>query len=176
MELSHDQLIRARRGDRAAQGELIRVYQDRVYAVCRALVGGDAEDCAQDVFLKVLAALPRFVPGPVPLGAFVLRVARNHCIDRLRTRRVSAADPDGIEGGRRADEGLRAGEVRAAVARLPEEQRAAVALRTWGELEYEEIAAIEGVPVGTIRSRLSRAREALRLMLGEEQEVRHARR
>ena len=55
--------------------------------------------------------------------------------------------------------------VLAALARLPEEQRAVVALREWEGLDYEEIAAIEGVPVGTVRSRLARARAALRELL-----------
>src|SRR5205814_10724036 len=63
--------------------------------------------------------------------------------------------------------------LRRAIAELPEEQRAVVALRLWDELDYEEIAAVEPVPVGTVRSRLARAKDALKRALGVVDEERH---
>jgi RNA polymerase sigma-70 factor (ECF subfamily) len=170
VELTPEQLDRARRGDRAARTLLVETYQQRVFAVCRALAGSDATDCAQDTFVKVLRYLDRYdVNRPVAFGAYVLRIARNVCLDRARSARISKyadADIDAMPGGGLPDLALaaeqRAARVRDAVLALPTDQRAAVALRMWGELEYEQIAEIEGVAIGTIRSRLSRARDALR--------------
>ena len=178
MELDADSVNRARAGDRAAQQQLVEVYQRRVYALCAALAGSDAEDVAQEALLHALAKLATFDPrGTARLGTFVLRIARNLCIDRARSAHVRladrAADVDHVAGGGRADIALAheqsAERVRCAVLALPDDQRAAVALRMWGELDYAEIAAIEHVPIGTIRSRLARAREALRAALAYEE-------
>lgn len=171
MDLGPEELARARLGDRAAQAAFVAMYQDRVYAVCTALAGPDAEDCAQEALLAAMLGLNRFLDdGPARLGTFVLRVARNRCIDRARSVRVRAharnVDAEQIAGGVAADASLDAARdaetVRAAVLALPADQRAVVALQMWGELEYEEIASVLEVPVGTVRSRLARAREALR--------------
>jgi RNA polymerase sigma-70 factor, ECF subfamily len=169
MELSAALLARLRAGDRAAQEALIRAFQVRVYAVCRALAGSDADDCAQDALLKLLTHLRHRDPArAAPLIAIALRIARNVCIDRARSARVRAGpalDPGTVTTpghGDALDDARRADLVRAAVFALPDDQRAVIALRMWGELDYAEIARIEGVPVGTIRSRLSRARDALK--------------
>ncbi|MEP6859947.1 MAG: sigma-70 family RNA polymerase sigma factor [Deltaproteobacteria bacterium] len=157
-----------------AQGAFVEVYQQRVYAVCVALAGADAEDCAQDALLAALLGLGRFDPhGPARLGTFVLRIARNRCIDRARSAHVrasrDASDPDRlvVVAGAvaqlvRADDHET---VRAAVLELPDDQRTAIVLQLWGELEYGEIAEIVGVPIGTVRSRLARAKETLRARL-----------
>ena len=176
MELAREVVARARSGDRDAQAAFVATYQDRVYAVCVALAGADAEDCAQDALVAALAGLARFdLDGPARLGAFVLAIARNRCIDRARASRVRAWAGD-VEIDTLASAGHAAADValarereheavRRAVLELPDEQRAAIALYTWGELDYAEIAAILDVPVGTVRSRLARAREALRARL-----------
>jgi RNA polymerase sigma-70 factor (ECF subfamily) len=170
MDLPPIQLARARRGDRDALAALVRHYQDRVYAVCVALAGADAEDCAQDALVKVLAAVHRFDPARGPsLGAWVMTITRRVCIDRSRAARVARradcpVDALAAPGGEATDP-ARAALVRRAVLDLPDEHRAAMVLRVWGELAYEEIAQIEGVPVGTVRSRLARARDALRATL-----------
>ena len=177
MELARDLVARARSGDREAQAAFVAIYQDRVYAVCLALAGSDGEDCAQDALVAALAGLRRFDPdAPGRLGAFVLQIARNRCVDRARSARVrtwsgdvevdelahsSAAAADMLSHARDAEV------VRRAVLELADDQRAVIALRTWGELEYDEIAAILGVPIGTVRSRLARAREGLRARLGD---------
>jgi len=175
MELARDLVARARSGDREAQAAFVAIYQDRVYAVCLALAGSDGEDCAQDALVAALAGLRRFDPdAPGRLGTFVLQIARNRCVDRARSARVRTwsgdVDVDELAGsGDAADRLSRARDaevVRHAVLALADDQRAVIALRTWGELEYDEIAAILGVPIGTVRSRLARAREALRARLG----------
>lgn len=172
MELEGAEIDRARRGEPSARALLIRTYQDRVYAVCRALAGEDARDCAQETFLKVLTGLDRFdTSRPTPLGAFIIRIARNICFDRARTastqRRILAMHGDQLIPVD-APTDPRSEAIRAAVLALPADQRAAIALRIWGELDYQEIAEIESVPVGTVRSRLARARDALQLALTKE--------
>jgi len=166
----------ARAGDRDAQQRLVETYHPRVYALCAALAGGDAEDVAQEAMLHALRRLRAFDPrGEAKLGTFLLRIARNLCTDRARSARVRLArdaDLARVAGGAHADHALATEQdaevVRRAVLALPEDQRAVVALRVWGELDYAEIAAIERVPVGTVRSRLARARDALRAALDQE--------
>ena len=173
MELDRENIVRARRGDRTAQAAFIAMYQDRVHAVCVALAGPDADDCAQEALLSALLSLQRFDDRrPARLGTFVLRIARNRCIDRARSARVRTridVDVERLPALGAADTSLDAAReaelVRAAVLSLPDDQRAAIALRCWGELEYEEIAELLEIPLGTLRSRLSRAREALRTLL-----------
>jgi RNA polymerase sigma-70 factor, ECF subfamily len=168
--LATTDIERARRGDRAARARLVEVYQDRIYAVCRALAGVDAYDCAHDSLIKILTGLDGFdATKPTPFGAFVIRVARNTCIDRARSAHVrkrgdvvieDLASPAAVGPDER---------VRAAVLALPTEQRTAIVLRMWGELDYEQIAELEQVPIGTVRSRLARARDALRQALSDEE-------
>jgi RNA polymerase sigma-70 factor (ECF subfamily) len=184
VELATDLITRARAGDRSAQQSFVEAYQQRVYAVCAALAPGHAEDLAQEALLRALLSLGRFeLNGPARLGTFVLRIARNLCIDQLRStkrRGPHDADVDQLVGGGSADHHLAAARdaerVRIAVLALPPDQRAAVVLRMWGELDYAEIASIENVPIGTIRSRLSRARDELRRMLAatDVTEISHA--
>jgi RNA polymerase sigma-70 factor (ECF subfamily) len=170
-----------RRGDEAAFRALVEAHQDQVYALCAALAGADAEDLLQETFVRVHAAIPRFEPnGPASLKTWILTIARRLCTDRSRAARVrlaGALPADGLAADDAPDRDLERSRLRArirlAVAALPEEQRAVIALREWDGLAYEEIATIEGVPVGTVRSRLARAREALRAALSDE-EVAHA--
>jgi RNA polymerase sigma-70 factor (ECF subfamily) len=178
-ELPAVTIAACRRGDGHAFRSLVECYQGRVYVLCAALAGrADAEDLAQETFLRVHQAIGRFaLDGPATLGGWILTIARRLCHDRARGARlrVEVALGDGAETAaatRSPEEAVQgAGLVAAlyaALATLPEEQRAVFALREWDGLEYEEIAAVEGVPVGTVRSRLSRAREALRVALGEQ--------
>jgi RNA polymerase sigma-70 factor (ECF subfamily) len=176
-ELPAPTLAACRRGDGHAFRALVECYQDRVYALCVALAGrADAEDLAQETFLRVHQAIGRFDPaGSATLGGWILTIARRLCHDRARSARlrVEIASGAGLETAaatRSPEEAVHGASLmaalHAALAALPEEQRAVFALREWDGLEYEEIAAVEGVPVGTVRSRLARAREALRAALG----------
>jgi RNA polymerase sigma factor (sigma-70 family) len=143
MELARDLVARARSGDREAQAAFVAIYQDRVYAVCLALAGSDGEDCAQDTLVAALVGLRRFDPdAPGRLGTFVLQIARNRCVDRARSARVRTwsdveVDELGGSGDVAADRLSRARDaevVRRAVLELADDQRAVIALRTWGEL------------------------------------------
>src|SRR4051812_71771 len=176
-ELDRATLARCRRGDAEAFRALVERYQDRVYALCVALAGGDGEDLTQETFVRVHAAIADFdADGPARLGAWILTIARRLCTDRFRQRRPTVAlDVVALGDATPAadaqlDRARQARALRRAIAELPEDQRAVVALQVWDELEYEEIAAIERVPVGTVRSRLARAKEALKRALGVDDE------
>ncbi len=165
-----------RRREDWAFRRLVERHGQPVYALCVALAGSDGEDLAQETFLRVFRAVGEFDPrGPASLKSWILTIARHLCQDRARHVKrgveVAVPPPEARDPAAGPDERLaaaRLGErLRSALARLPEEQRAVIALREWEGLEYEEIAAIEGVPVGTVRSRLARARAALRETLGE---------
>ena len=161
---------------------VVEEHQGAVYALCAALTGAaDAEDVAQETFVRVYQAIDRFDPkGPATLRTWILTIARRLCHDRAKKRRLSAveleaaapvpASPEDELAARRLSARL-ADEIM----RLPAEQRAALALYEWGGLDYEEIAAVEQVPVGTVRSRLARAREALKAVMGEQENRSHAR-
>src|SRR6185312_2495953 len=174
-ELDRATLSRCRRGDAQAFRALVEHYQDRVFALCLALAGSEAEDLTQETFVRVHGAVGGFDPdGPARLGAWILTIARRLCTDRARAvgrRPTVALDVVPLGDGRpgadtELDRARRARALHQAIAALPEEQRAVVALQLWDGLEYEEIAAIERVPVGTVRSRLARAKDALKRALG----------
>src|SRR5690348_5342870 len=178
-ELDEVTLRACRRGDRAAFRALVHCYQDRVYALCVALAGSEAEDLAQETFVRVHDHVARFDPaGPATLGGWILTIARRLCIDRARVRRRREELTEALpEPGwdepldARLERAEEARAVRRAIAALPFEQRAVLALRLWDGLDYQQIAAVEEVPVGTVRSRLARAKQALRQALGGEPAV-----
>jgi RNA polymerase sigma-70 factor (ECF subfamily) len=183
-ELDAVSLERCRRGDASAFRTLVECYQDRVFALCVALAGrADAEDLAQETFARAHAALGRFDPsGSATLGGWLLTIARRLCADRARGARLRVEVAVGVPVGPADDRGpeerlvrARLGDrLRAAIAALPDDQRAVIALREWDGLDYNEIAAIEAVPVGTVRSRLARARQALREALAGDERGIHA--
>lgn len=143
-------------------------------AVCFRIVinRADAEDATQMALISIVRALPNF-DGRSKFSTWVYRIATNAALDEVRrTRRraipsddpvvYSGQTPGGADG---VDAQL---DVSAALALLPEEYRTAIVLRHIADLEYEEIAAIQGVPVGTVRSRLSRGRAQLAEILGNQ--------
>jgi RNA polymerase sigma-70 factor (ECF subfamily) len=180
-ELAADVLVRAQRGERAACRALVRRYERPVFALLSRLLGqraGLTEDLAQETFLRAFAALPRFDPrGPARLSTWILTIAGRLCVDELRrhapTHEPLLAALDTAAPGR-ADEHTHRRRLAAAIdqalAGLSPEYRVAFVLREFHELEYPEIAAALQIDRGTVKSRLSRARAALRLALAE---VRH---
>jgi RNA polymerase sigma-70 factor (ECF subfamily) len=162
-------LGRAQAGDPAAFRQVYEHCAEGVYRFLHRMLGdaAAAEDALQETFLRVLGALGRFEPdGPAPLVHWVLTIARRVALTRevsgQRARRrdqvVFQAAPPSVP----PDE---AGELRQALQdaleALPPEQRSVFVLREGEGLSYEEIAAIEGVDLGTVKSRLHRARLAL---------------
>jgi RNA polymerase sigma-70 factor (ECF subfamily) len=122
-----------------------------------------AEDLTQRVFILLLEDPARYDPSRGPLQHYLFGVARNlrHAWERER-KRVVEIDPSFPAGHRRNEASM---SVRQAVDALPEDQREALILREFHGFDYESIARLQNVPVGTVRSRLSRARETLRQML-----------
>jgi RNA polymerase sigma-70 factor, ECF subfamily len=167
-------LAACQRGDRGAFRQLVVTYQQSVVSLCTAMAGSDGEDLAQETFVRVFAAIRRFDPaGPATLRSWILVIARRLCHDRARRVKhqvnafdqISKAEPVGPDPHGDLVRARLSHQVAAAIARLPVEQRVVLALREWEGIEYEEIALIEQIPIGTVRSRLARARESLRQML-----------
>lgn len=166
-------LRRAQRGDDRAWRALVARYQRPVHAlIYRLLVGRArhrAEDLAQETFVRVLRALPRFDPaGPASLSTWILTIATRLTLNELRRPEHAAldAEPASSERTDAASERDRLGAaIAAAVATLPEGQRAVLVLREYHELDYAAIAAILELDLGTIKSRLARGRAALRAEL-----------
>jgi RNA polymerase sigma-70 factor (ECF subfamily) len=160
----------ARAGDRDALDRLLRTHYDRLYAVCRRLVGDDAtaQDACQEALITIARRLDRF-DARSSFGTWAYRVTTNACFDELRRRRRRpvAVVPD--ERPAPGDVGEAAAvrvDIDAALARLPVEYRAAVVLRDLCGLAYDEIADVLGIPAGTVRSRIARGRALLMPLLG----------
>lgn len=170
---------RHRWGDEAAFDEVYREYGVMVYNLALRLAGDpeEAADLTQEVFVRVFRHLGRFRGGS-SLKTWVYRVALNHCRSRLGRRPPSPGRlDDGDAPGRLADprrgpeERALAGDagrrVTAALAGLPAPFREAVVLRDLEGLSYREIAEVLRLRIGTVRSRIARGREQLRVLLEE---------
>ena len=166
-------------GERAALDGLLRRHADRLHAVCRRVMGNDADaaDALQEAMIAIVRGLARF-DGRSAFATWAYRVATNACLDELRRRRRRpepvedevldvGIDAGGVDPlGRVADRA----DIDAALARLAPEFRAAVVLRDLVGLDYAEIGDILGVPPGTVRSRIARGRGALADHLGNPPE------
>ncbi len=170
-ESATDWALAARDGDPVAQAAFVRSTQAEVWRFTAALVDRDsADDLTQETYLRAFRALPSF-QGRSSVRTWLLGIARRACADHLRT----------VVRLRRLDERLAAdawsarphpdpaGHLGATdlVRRLPAERRAAFVLTQLLGLSYAEAAAVEGVPVGTIRARVARARADLVDAVGE---------
>ncbi len=168
-------LRRAQRGDERAWRALIERYRQPVHALIWRLLAGRArhrvEDLVQETFVRVLRALPGFDPaGPASLTTWMLTIAARLALNELRRPEAAALadEPEG-PGADRADLGVErrqlAAAIGAGVAALPDAQRAVLVLREYHDLDYAEIAAALELDLGTVKSRLARARAALRAHL-----------
>ncbi len=176
-ELDELTLRRAQRGDEDACRALVERYQRPVFALLGRLLGHDSgalvEDVAQETFLHVFRALAGFSPlGPARLSTWILTIASRRAIDELRRAGVTSTPLDReLPGAETADEravrSALASAIKRAVGELSPEYRAAFLLREYHGLAYAEIARALGVEEGTVKSRLARARKALRSALAE---------
>jgi RNA polymerase sigma-70 factor (ECF subfamily) len=166
-----DLVLAARSGDRRAQERLLASAYDRIWPVCRRICGSeaDAADAAQEAVILVLRNLDRF-DGRSRFSTWVYRIATNASLDELRRRRRRPiADDDAVldrahaEGAVMHPDDIAAARVDAdrALAGVPAEFRAALALRELAGLDYAEISEVLGIPPGTVRSRIARGRAAL---------------
>ena len=174
-ELDDLTLARAQAGDSSALSRLVRHYERPVFAlVARVLCGrAPTEDVAQEAFIRVLRGLSTFDPkGPARLSSWILTVATRTSLNALRARPreqptedLEPAGPGPVSPEQLAADRERTRRVGVAMAALPEEARAVLVLRAYHDLDYPEIAAALALEVGTVKSRLARARVALRACL-----------
>jgi RNA polymerase sigma-70 factor (ECF subfamily) len=170
-------LDRAQSGDAAAYGELIRRNQDYIYNAVVHMVGSgpDAEDLAQDVFVKAFKAIERFrrqSKFSTWLYGIMLNTVRNYwrrrrtiySLDAGGDEDHSAPDPEAEADGpaRLAQRRERVRAVRQAIGRMSEDMREILVLRDIQGLTYEELQETLDLPAGTVKSRLYRARAALK--------------
>lgn len=163
-------------GDTAAFGEIVLKYQDKIYNLCRHLLGNasDAEDAAQDVFLKAYRALSKFQPD-ASLYTWLYRIATNTCIDYRRKpvfeslfgdfgegetlvhdRASDAPSPEKVYQAKEIDKALQV-----CLEKLSPKLRAIIVLKEIEDLSYEELGETLVISMGTVKSRIARAREEL---------------
>lgn len=164
-------VTRAQRGEGKAFSELVRRYQDRVYRFLLRLTRSqdDALDLTQDTFMRAYQSIERWRPDAL-FRTWLFRIARNVAFDRLRRdKRVefveldedveipdAAAGPDAV-----LETAQRYRLLESALERLPAEQREILLLREIEEMSYDEIAQVLDLNIGTVKSRIARARTAL---------------
>lgn len=163
-------MVRAGTGDRAACQLLIERHLRRVVSFAQRTLGNpsDAEDAAQDVFLRVWAAAPRWQTRAARFTTWLHRVAMNVCLDRMARKRETPADdlPELADQRPEPSAAVHAAQlathVTAALAQLPEKQRIAVTLCHYQGLRNTEAAAVMGVSVEALESLLARGRRGIR--------------
>jgi RNA polymerase sigma-70 factor (ECF subfamily) len=161
------------RGDASAVSMLLARKLPRVLALAGRMLGDriEAEDVAQDVFIRVWRQAPNWRPGEARFDTWIHRVALNLCYDRLRRRRehLTAEPPEQVDPGPGPDRGLVAREtgqaVASAMAGLPDRQREAIVLCHYQDFSNIEAAAAMGISIEALESLLARGRRALRLAL-----------
>lgn len=174
-ELDRATIESAQRGDRLAREAIVRRYVAPLHSLSRRWSPGlDPDDLTQDLLSRLLETLPRFDPdGPARFTTWVFTLAQRHLIDTGRRRRLTevrlenglevadgAPSPERVAGGRAI-----VARLEAALARLPAAQRRTFVLAAVHGQPLDAIAAGEGVAVGTVKSRLHRARAELASIL-----------
>ena len=175
-------LARLKHQEERAFNQLVVDYQNRVYTFVLRMLGSpeEARDVAQDVFVAVFVALPRF-RSEAKLSTWIFRIATNHVRNRVkylhrravgrRQELSEVIEPEDFGGDvmnrpsrpDRAVEGMQLEEfLRQEIAALDPEQRELLVLRDVQDLSYQEIQDITGLPEGTVKSRIHRARLALK--------------
>lgn len=170
----------ARNGNQQAFAKLVDAYKGPVYNLTYRMLGNpaDAEDAAQETFLRAYANLQSYDPAR-KFSSWLLAIASNHCIDQLRRRRIQwvsvedlppweplqARTPDPEEMAVRRADNQRIEELLQA---LPPDYRLVVVLRYWYDYSYQEIAEVTNSTVSAVKSRLHRARRSLADLLESE--------
>jgi RNA polymerase sigma factor (sigma-70 family) len=165
-------MLRAGRGDRPACGVLVERHLGRTVSFAYRMLGSrsEAEDAAQEAFLRVWSAAPRWRTGQARFTTWLHRIVMNVCLDRIARRRETTGDvPEIVDPRPEPSHALQASEVArhvgTALASLPEMQRAAVTLCHYQGMRNREAAEVMGVSVEALESLLVRGRRALRAAL-----------
>ena len=176
-------VVRALSGREDGFEELVRRYQRPIVAYVYRMVGDydAALDLAQEVFIKVYNSLGRYRPE-FKFSTWIYRIAHNAAIDHLRRQgsaRTAEMEVEGAEGTtfekplaskaptpeQETERGERRAEIEEVVAQLQPAYRELIVLRHSHDLSYDEIAEVTGLPLGTVKNRIFRAREAMRELL-----------
>jgi RNA polymerase sigma-70 factor (ECF subfamily) len=161
-------ILRCQAGDEIAFAELVERYGPRLrYFVRRMLDAGEADDVLQEIWLDVFRGLGR-LQDAAAFHAWLYRLARDRVLRQLRRKRPPHQPLLDADVAEMTDDDFTAedaGRIHAALAELPPEQREVLVLRFLEEMSYEDIARVIDAPVGTVRSRLHYAKQALRRIL-----------
>ncbi|RFU61021.1 RNA polymerase sigma factor SigW [Peribacillus glennii] len=171
------------KGDQNAFAEIVELYKDKVFQICYRMLGNrhEAEDLAQEAFVRAYVNIHSF-NITMKFSTWLYRIATNLCIDRLRKKKpdfyldAEVAGTEGLDMYSQipADTALPEDEVesmelqetiQAQIEKLPEKYRAPIVLKYIEELSLKEISEILDLPVGTVKTRIHRGREALRNQL-----------
>ncbi len=177
-----DLLLSAQQGDQQAFAHIVQSYQRPVYNLCYRMLGNrqEAEDATQETFIRAYTHLDRVNPDRKFLN-WVLTIASNHCVDRLRKRRMTITSleddpyvertpmPESIDPHRSAERREAADQVQQWIDQLAPDYRTPVVLLYWYGYSYEEIATTMGISVSAVKSRLHRARKQLAQMIVQDQ-------
>lgn len=171
------------KGDQDAYAEVVEIYKDKIFQICYRMLGNrhEAEDIAQEAFLRAYININSFNIN-LKFSSWLYRIATNLCIDRIRKKKpdyyldAEVAGTDGLTmysqipaETRLPEEDVESLELRDTIqkeiSKLPEKYRTVIVLKYIEELSLNEISAILDIPLGTVKTRIHRGREALRKQL-----------
>ena len=171
------------KGDQSAYGEIVEIYKDKVFQLCYRILGNrhEAEDMAQEAFIRAYVNISSFNID-LKFSTWLYRIATNLCIDRIRKKKpdyyldaeVSGTDGLTMYSQVASDTILPEDEVESIelqetiqreITKLPEKYRSVIVLKYIEELSLNEISEILDIPLGTVKTRIHRGREALRHQL-----------
>jgi len=175
-------LLNAQKGDQQAFAQIVQSYQRPVYNLCYRMLGNaeEAEDAAQETFLRAYTNLNKFNIDRKFIN-WVLTIASNHCVDRLRKRHIHLTSleaepyaekitmPESVNPHRRAERQEISDKIQEWLNELPPDYRTPIILHYWYGYSYEEISTIMSITVPAVKSRLHRARKRIAEMISQSQ-------
>ncbi|ANB62399.1 RNA polymerase sigma factor SigW [Anoxybacteroides amylolyticum] len=185
MDLFVNKRIKAiQKGDQNAYAEIVELYKEKVYRICYRMLGNrhEAEDAAQEAFIRAYVNIDRYNPA-MKFSSWLYRIATNLSIDKLRKKKPDVYLDEEVSGAEGLTmysqlpatdvspedtvESLELQEtVQKAIEKLPEKYRSVIVLKYIEDLSLQEISEILDLPIGTVKTRIHRGREALRKHLG----------
>jgi RNA polymerase sigma-70 factor, ECF subfamily len=172
-----------KKGDQNAFGEIVEIYKNNVFQLCYRMLGNrhEAEDMAQEAFIRAFVNIHTYNPN-YKFSTWIFRIATNLCIDRIRKKKPDyyldeeVAGTEGLNmyskipsNAPRPEDELESLElqeiVQKEIVKLPEKYRSVIVLKYIEELSLNEISEILDLPLGTVKTRIHRGREALRHQL-----------
>jgi RNA polymerase sigma-70 factor, ECF subfamily len=176
-------ILQVLKGDQDAYGEIVELYKDKVYQISYRMLGNrhEAEDIAQEAFIRAFINIHSFNID-LKFSTWLFRIATNLCIDRIRKKKpdyyldAEVAGTDGLNMysqipsktnmPEKEVESLELEEtIQREILKLPEKYRTVIVLKYIEELSLIEISKILNLPIGTVKTRIHRGREALRKQL-----------